>query len=395
MQFKVRFFEDFKEKSALLHAASENEAKELFAKRHPNATLKSLALKQTAFKLSRVKTKDLALSLNQLGLMLKAGISLENGLNELISSSQNKAVKALFQTLLQGIWQGQSLAASFKNAGYKTSVTAFVEVGEKGGDLAAAFLKLSRVLEEECELKERFYTALCYPLGLLLSLVAAFVVVMRFVVGEFKVLFDSFNAQLPLATRILLAVEEFFSRFGVVLAVAVCVGVALAWVFYAKNLRFKFVLDNIFLKIPLLKELVKEANLSRFFLVCGELVGSGVLLEEALDTAQNALSNEALRQRAGEFKEAVLSGESLSAGLQKSRLASGVTLALINAGEKSGELGGMFLKSAEFYKERLARLTQNLSSAIEPIFLILLGLFVLVLGLGIFLPMWELGGALN
>ena len=119
------------------------------------------------------------------------------------------------------------------------------------------------------------------------------------------------------------------------------------------------------------------------------------MLEEALDTAQNALSNEALRQRAGEFKEAVLSGESLSAGLQKSRLASGVTLALINAGEKSGELGGMFLKSAEFYKERLARLTQNLSSAIEPIFLILLGLFVLVLGLGIFLPMWELGGALN
>ncbi len=341
----------------------------------------------------RFKSEHFTLCIRQIAVMLAAGISLDDALAQAQRSAPSRAIAELFARARAGIAQGQPLSETLAQNGANAQTTAFVRLGETGGDLAGSFTRLAALLDENEANKRAFKQALRYPLMLAGATFAAFFVVMKFVVGEFAGMFAGLGAALPLPTRALLAAHDFVGRWGAAMAVAVlAAGVAVA-VCYIKFAQIRIWLDGAALRVPILRRVIISANLARYFLVAAELLKSGVEVFAALQIAAGALSNAALRRRFGAAGVALKGGADLAGAFAATRACDGVVLALIAAGEKSGNAGEMLARAAALYAERFGFLSRNISALIEPLFLVVLGGFVLVLALGIFMPMWELGGA--
>lgn len=343
----------------------------------------------------KIKPDALIASIRQLAVMTNAGISIYDSLSEIADATDDKALKIVFSKLADDINSGHSISASMENFRYELGnlTIAMVDLGEKTGNLDEALYALADMLEEIRSNMIKFKKAMAYPRNVSIAMAVAFTILISYVVPEFKAIFEELNAELPLPTQILLTLENLFNNYGLYLLASIIVFVIVFKYFVNNSKEFRYGWHNVLLKTYLIKNIIKFSTLNRFTLVFSELIRAGIPIAEALDTAIAMIDNLPLKSTLQSVRMTVEKGGNLNQGLNDTKLFENMIIQMVRAGEDSGTLDTMIKKVAEYYKMKFDAIIDGLSEAIEPIMLFFMAGMILLLALGIFLPMWDMGNA--
>ena len=345
----------------------------------------------------KIRPDSLIAAIRQLAVMTNAGISIFDSLNEIGTATEDVALKTVFLKLADDINSGHSLSSSMENFRFELGnlTIAMVNLGEKTGNLDEALYALADMLEEIRANIIKFKKAMAYPRNVMIAMAVAFTILISYVVPEFKSIFEQLNAELPLPTQILLTLENLFNNYGLYVLVTIIIS----------YITFKYLINNytdirykwheLLLKTYLIKNVIKFSTLNRFTLVFSELIRAGIPIAEALDTSIAMIDNLPLKTKLLSVRAVVEKGGTLNKGLKDTKLFENMIIQMVNAGEDSGTLDTMIKKVAEYYKMRFDAIIDGLSEAVEPIMLFFMTGMILLLALGIFLPMWDMGNAVQ
>ena len=345
----------------------------------------------------KIKPDALIAAVRQLAVMTNAGISIHDSLNEISDSTEDQNLKFVFGKIADDINSGHSLSQSMENFRFELGnlTIAMVQLGEKTGNIDEALYSLANMLEEIRANVVKFKKAMAYPRNVMIAMAIAFTVLISYVVPQFKDIFEELGAELPLPTQILLTLEYVFNNYGpYVLAILFLAFVSFKYLINNYT-HIRFGWHKFLLRVYLIKGLIMYSTLSRFTLVFSELIRAGIPIAEALDTAISMIDNLPLKQKLLSVRISVEKGSPLNSGLKETGLFENMILQMVSAGEDSGTLDTMIGKVAEYYKMKFDAIIDGLSEAIEPIMLLLIAAMVILLALGIFLPMWDMGSAVQ
>ncbi len=345
----------------------------------------------------KIKQDALIASTRQLAVMTNAGIPINDSIKEIARSASDNSLRDIFLSIADDINSGHSLSHAVGNYRFELGnlTLAMIELGEKTGNVADALYSLSNMLEEIRANVIKFKKAMAYPRNVMIAMAIAFTILISYVVPKFKAIFEQLHAELPLPTIILLKLEYIFNNFGLYVLAALFLSfmVFRFMINNYRNVRYNF--HKFLLKIYLIKNIIMYATLSRFTLVFAELVRAGIPIAEALDTAISMVDNLPLKDKLSAVRSTVEKGGNLHNGLKETGLFENMIIQMVSAGETSGQLDSMMQKVAEYYKMKFDAIIDGLAESIEPIMLIIIASMVLLLALGIFLPMWNMGEAVS
>jgi MSHA biogenesis protein MshG len=341
-----------------------------------------------------VNDTDVLLLSRQMFTLQRAGVPILRALAGLQASSTKRTLVAVLADLRASLDQGRELATAMARhpAVFDSFYLAMIRMGEMTGRLTESFALLAEHIEFEMEVRARIKQALRYPLTVLVAIGIAMVVINIFVIPTFASIFAQFKAELPLMTRVLLAVSKFtVDAWPLLLAGAIAaVWAVRAWLATPQG-RYRW--DKTKLRLPVAGDIVRKATLARFarsFALAGK---SGVPIAQGMSVAAKTLGNAFVARRVEQMREGIERGESLSRCAQAAGVFTPVVLQMIAVGEESGSLDALLIEVAEMYERETGYAIKSLSSSLEPILLTLIGGMVLVLALGVFLPLWSLGAA--
>lgn len=345
----------------------------------------------------KIKPDALIASIRQLAVMTNAGISIYDSLSEIAKSTTDENLKFVFNKLAEDINSGHSLSKSMENFHFELGhlTIAMVQLGEKTGNLDEALYSLADMLEEIRANYIKFKKAMAYPRNVMIAMAVAFTILISYVVPNFKNMFEKLNAELPLPTLILLKLEHIFNTYGLYILAVLFISFTILKYLIDNYKHIRYGWHKILLKTYLIKNIIMFSTLSRFTLVFSELVRAGIPILEALDTTISMIDNLPLKTKLSSVRVAVEKGSALHKGLKETNLFENMIIQMISAGEDSGTLDNMVKKVAQYYKMKFDAIIDGLSEAIEPIMLLILASMVILLALGIFLPMWDMGNAVT
>ena len=346
---------------------------------------------------SKIKINNLIAAFRQLSVMTNAGISIHDSIKEVSKSTEDKRLKAIFVTLNDDLNQGQSLTdaiTKFKGE-LGDVVIAMVKLGESTGNMSESLHKLSDILQEVWENQRKFKKALRYPIIVMSAMAIAFIILMIFVVPQFREIFEQLGAKLPLPTIILLSIESALSNYGLYILVGFIATIYAIRYLYKRNDDFKYKFDKFMLKVYLINKIIFYSTMNRFNLIFTELVRAGIPIADALETATLTVENQDIHDKLATIKIAVSRGVSLTEAFRDTQLYESMLIQMLSAGEKGGAIDAMLEKITDYYKAKFSDLVDNISSYVEPIMLLFMAGMVILLALGIFMPMWDLGNAVQ
>ncbi|MDP2851583.1 MAG: type II secretion system F family protein [Sulfuricurvum sp.] len=345
----------------------------------------------------KLKQDSLIAAIRQLAVMTNAGISIHDSLREIADATTDKTLQIVLGTIAEDINAGHSLSHSAHNFSYElgTLSLAMIELGEKTGNMAEALHKLADMLEEIRRNIIKFKKAMAYPRNVMIAMAIAFTVLISYVVPQFKTIFEQLGAELPLPTKILLFLEHLFNTYGLYVVAGIFIFIFAFRYMLNHNREFRYKWHQFLLKTYLIKNIIMYATLNRFTLVFSELVRAGIPIAEALETAIAMIDTLPLQEKLLTVRQTVEKGGTLHDGLAETKLFENMIIQMISAGEASGQLDAMMQKVMEYYKMKFDAIIDGLSEAVEPIMLLLIACMVVLLALGIFLPMWEMGNAVQ
>jgi MSHA biogenesis protein MshG len=342
----------------------------------------------------KVRSLDVQLFSRQMYTLLKSGVPIFRGLAGLQESAINKSFIKVLKDLRESLDAGRELSASMRRHPkvFSSFYVNMVRVGEMTGRLEEVFLRLFDHLEFEREMGERVRTALRYPLFVISAMVMAMVVINVFVIPAFSKVYAGFKAELPFMTKVLIAGSNFTVKFWplmLALAIAAFVGFKL----YVGTTRGRYRWDKFKLRLPIAGQIVRKSALARFARSFSLASRSGVPVVQALSVVAQVVDNAYIARRIEQMRDGVERGESILRTAVTTGVFTPIVLQMIAVGEESGELDDLMEEIAGMYEREVDYEVKTLSSKIEPILLIGLGVLVLILALGIFLPIWDLGKA--
>ena len=351
----------------------------------------------SSFQKKKIKPDALIAAIRQLAVMVNAGISIYDALSDIANATDDQALKTVFSKLAEDINSGHSLSASMENFRYEIGnlTIAMVDLGEKTGNLDEALYALADMLEEIRANFIKFKKAMAYPRNVMIAMAVAFTVLISYVVPEFKKIFEELNAELPLPTQILLTLEHLFNNYGPYVLAAIALTFFIFRYGVNNSTKFRYSWHEFLLKTYLIKNIIKFSTLNRFTLVFSELMRAGIPIAEALETSIGMIDNLPLKVKLQSVRMTVDKGGNLNKGLEDTDLFENMIIQMVRAGEDSGTLDTMIKKVAEYYKMKFDAIIDGLSEAIEPIMLFMMAGMIILLALGIFLPMWDMGNAVQ
>ncbi len=342
----------------------------------------------------KVSALELLMFTRQFYTLTKAGVPIIRALRSLEVSTQQKALKKLYAELAQALESGVELsqAMSRREDVFDPFYIAMVRIGESAGRMEEVFLGLFEHLEFQKYIKEQVKSALRYPTFVVLAMVVAIAIINIFVIPAFAKVFESLHAELPLMTRILMATSQFTLKWWP----AVVGGAILAWLGwrqYLKTTLGRLRWDRTKLRMPIVGDLVEKGVLAQGMRSLALVFRSGVPVVQGLSLSAQVIDNAHISQALVVMRSQVERGDSLLTASQRSGVFPPLVLQMIMVGEESGTLGEMLEEIGQMYQRDMEYGLKGLSQKIEPILLVLMGAMVLVLALGVFLPMWDLGKA--
>ncbi|GAB2838748.1 MSHA fimbrial biogenesis protein MshG [Pseudoduganella ginsengisoli] len=337
---------------------------------------------------------DVQLFSRQLYTLLKSGVPIMKGLAGLQESAINKAFGRVIADLRESLDAGRELSAAMTKhpAVFDNFYLSMVRVGEMTGRLDEVMLRLFDHLEFEREMKNRVKSATRYPTFVIIAMVLAMIVVNVFVIPQFVKVFESFKAELPLMTRILIASSRFTIDYWYMLTAA-ALGGFFGFKAWTKTPDGLLKWDRYKLKFPIAGKIIHKATMARFARSFALSSRSGVPIVHALTVVSQTVDNAHLSKRIEVMRDNVERGDSILRTSVAAGIFTPIVLQMIAVGEESGSLDDLMDEIAAMYEREVDYELKTLSAQIEPIMITFLGAMVLVLALGIFLPIWNLGKA--
>ncbi|MCK5404492.1 MAG: type II secretion system F family protein, partial [Desulfobulbaceae bacterium] len=347
-------------------------------------------------KLQGVTVEDKILFCQQISTMLYAGVALLQTLKIMEKQVNNPVLREMITDITARIESGLSLSeavAKYPKV-FNTLFQNLLRVGEESGNLDNSFNYLSKLFENEKEINEQIKAVTRYPKMLISAMLMAVIFLMSFVVPKFLTMFSKSSAELPFATRLLTGISDFFSSNFVFIAIGIA-GAVFAYRMALKNDDFVLARDKLTLRLPVYGDLTKKIHMSRFCRVFAVLTASGVDIIRTLQLANSSLGNVFLFQTMEEVTGEVEEGVDFFESMARRPLFPTMVVQMIAVGEESGQMETMMEKVADYYEVETNYTIKNLSSFIEPVLLLGMGLMVGFLALAIFSPMWGMMDAMR
>lgn len=344
-----------------------------------------------ATNLGQVETVELIMFCRQMYTITRAGIPLVKGLRGLSASLRNYAFQQALNDIVERLEAGIELSTAMRAHPkiFSNLFVSLVGVGENSGRLDLVFKQLSEYMERDLATMKSIKTALRYPSFVLIAITIAIAIINIKVIPAFAGMFEKFGAQLPLPTRILIGISDFFVNYWLYLFAAIVAGVAWAH-HYVNTPEGSRVWGRKKLRLIVVGDIIERASLARYARSFGLMLNAGLPLSNALELSARAVDNPYLGDKIRGIRTGVERGE----GLFQTHLVSGMftplVLQMISVGEESGQVDALLAEVAAFYESEVDYDVKQLSDRIEPIMIVIMAGFVTVLALGIFLPMWDM-----
>lgn len=339
----------------------------------------------------RVETVELIMFCRQMHTITRAGIPLVKGLRGLAASLRNYTFQQALNDIVERLEAGVELSTAMRAHPkiFQNLFVSLVSVGENSGRLDLVFKQLSEYMERDLATMKSIKTALRYPSFVLIAITVAIVIINVKVIPAFAGMFAKFGAQLPLPTRILIGVSDFFVNYWMYLLAVIAATVA--WTYhYVNTPEGSRAWGRKKLRLIVVGDIIERASLARYARSFGLMLNAGLPLSNALELSARAVDNPYLGDKIRGIRAGVERGE----GLFQTHLVSGMftplVLQMISVGEESGQVDTLLAEVAAFYESEVEYDVKQLSDRIEPIMIVIMASFVTIIALGIFLPMWDM-----
>jgi len=364
--------------------------------RRENITISKMKEKGREFALPTfgggVTSKELAIFTRQFSVMIDAGLPLVQCLEILAGQQENKTFEKILTGVRSSVEGGQTLSASMRTYSkvFDPLYVNMVEAGETGGILDTILQRLSAYIEKNVKLKRAVQSALIYPVAVIGIAGSVIVLLLWKVVPIFATLFAGLGAELPLPTRVVIALSNFVgSIYGLLIAVGV-IAVGVAMKYWYQTPTGRYALDLTLLKLPLIGVLLQKIGVARFTRTLGTLISSGVPILEGLDITARTAGNAVLEQAIQKTRKAVEAGRTLVDPLKETNVFPSMVTQMIGVGEQTGAMDAMLSKIADFYEDEVDAAVKDLLTALEPLMIVFLGGVVGGVVISMYMPLFSM-----
>ena len=342
----------------------------------------------------RVSLDDKLLFSRQMYTLLKSGVPIMRALAGLQEAAKGVAMAKVLQDVRASLDSGRDLNSSMRRHPevFSQFFVSMVRVGEMSGSLQEIFLRLFKHLEFEKDMKERMQQAVRYPAFVLAAMAIALVIINLFVIPAFSRVFAGFKAELPPITQLLIQFSNFTVQYWpglLALAAAAVIGFRV----YTATPGGRYTWDKLKLRVPLAGSIIEKVTLARFARSFAISLKSGMSMVQTLAALSQVVDNAYIAQRIEQMRDGVERGESVLRTARATGVFTPIVLQMVAVGEEAGELDDLMQEVADMYEREIDYELKGLSATIEPVMITFLGVLVLILALGVFLPIWDLGQA--
>lgn len=348
-------------------------------------------------RIQKVQPADIAIFARQLATMLNAGVPVVQALDIVGRGNENTSMRDLLLTIKVDVESGDSLTQALRKhpAYFDDLFCNLIEAGERAGVLESLLEKIATYKEKSESMKKKIKKALTYPISVVIIAFIVTAVLLIFVVPVFEDLFKSFGADLPAFTKLVIAMSKWMQAYWWIM-VAIITGAIYTFKFFKKTSEpFNYFLDKQILKTTVVGVIITKSAIARFARTLATMSAAGVPLVESLESAAGTCGNRVYKNAVLRVREEVAIGQRLQFAIQESGLFPHMVVQMIAIGEESGALDAMLAKVADFYEEEVDNLVDNLSSLMEPMIMMVLGVLVGGLIVAMYLPIFKLGSAIH
>ncbi len=344
----------------------------------------------------RVKRSDLRWMTGQIALMLGAGTTIAEALEALADQMKGKKLATILHQVFISVNGGSTLSTAFSEHPkvFTNFYVSAVRSGETSGDLEDVFLRLEEHIKKREQISTRIVTALIYPIVLMLIGSVAILVMMTYVIPKFVVVFANFGAELPLATRTLMATASFMQAYWYLLALGLAGAVA-GVVATFRNPGTKALIDGYVLGIPVVGGLVRSIQASALLRTLGMLLNAGIPLVDSMQVAQESCSNSQYKTTVQNIAQGIIQGEGFSKNFCKSDLFDPTAKQMISTGEKTGTLAMVMSRLADHLDEDIDKRFSRLSALAEPAIIVVMGVLIGCMAIALLSPLFQLTSAVR
>ncbi|WP_020651460.1 type II secretion system F family protein [Massilia niastensis] len=341
----------------------------------------------------KITDKDLTMFTRQLATMMKAGVPLLQSFDIVGKGHANPSMAKLINDLRNDVETGTSLNRAFRKFPlyFDPLFCNLVGAGEQAGILEDLLTRLAIYKEKTLALKSKIKSALTYPIAILAIAFIVTAVIMIWVVPAFKQVFESFGADLPTPTLVVMAISEFFVTWWYLIFGSIIGSIYFFLQAWKRSLKMQQAMDRILLRLPIFGEVIRKATIARWTRTLATMFAAGVPLVEALDSVGGASGNAVYLDATRKIQGEVSTGVSLTAAMQNTTVFPNLVIQMVQIGEESGSLDAMLGKVADFFEEEVDEAVAALSSLMEPLIMVILGVLIGGLVVAMYLPIFKLG----
>ena len=341
----------------------------------------------------KITDKDLTMFTRQLATMMKAGVPLLQSFDIVGKGHSNPSMAKLIQDLRNDVETGTSLNRAFRKFPlyFDPLFCNLVGAGEQAGILEDLLTRLAIYKEKTLALKSKIKSAMTYPIAILAVALVVTAVIMIWVVPAFKQVFSSFGAELPTPTVVVMAISDFVVKWWYVIFGSLFGAIYLFFQAWRRSLRMQQVMDRVLLRLPIFGSVIRKATIARWTRTLSTMFAAGVPLVEALDSVGGASGNAVYLEATRKIQNEVSTGPSLTASMQNADVFPNLVIQMVQIGEESGSLDAMLGKVADFFEDEVDEAVAALSSLMEPLIMVILGVLIGGLVIAMYLPIFKLG----
>jgi type IV pilus assembly protein PilC len=339
----------------------------------------------------KVSQEEIAIFTRQFSVMLDAGLPLVQCLDAIAQQHQNPVFKSTLEQVRTDVESGSTLSDAMGRHPkvFDTLFTNMIAAGETGGILDTILQRLAVFIEKMVKLKKALRSALIYPAVIVTVAVGVITIILWKVIPVFRTLFEGFNVELPLLTRIVIGLSTFVSSYFIFVVIIV-VMLTFALRSYYRTDKGRHTIDRLLLRLPVLGDVIRKVGVARFTRTLSTLLSSGVPILEGLDVTAKTSGNAILEDVIYKLRHSIEEGKTISEPMRQSSYFPTMVTQMISIGESTGELDTMLVKVSDYYEEEVDTVMANLLSLLEPVMMVFLGVVVGAIVIAMYLPMFKL-----
>ncbi|QAR33073.1 type II secretion system F family protein [Geovibrio thiophilus] len=347
----------------------------------------------------KINDEDVLISTRQLSVMVDAGLPIVKALDIIATQASKKRMRKIFMDVKGGIETGSEFNKAlgrYKNDFGELYVN-MIAAGEAGGLLDSILERLANYLEKSISLKRKVKAAMTYPTVVLIVAVAVVYGLMVFIIPKFKEMYEGFGGELPALTQLAISISDFLSKWygGGLIFASIIVSFTVLKLTYKRSPAGRYKMDQIFLRIPKIGDLIRKVAVAKFSRTFGTLLSSGVSILDALDIVAKTSGNKVIEKALLDSKRDIESGKTIVEPLEKSGVFPSMVIQMISVGEETGSLDLMLQKIADFYDDEVDRSVEGLTKLIEPFLMLFVGGAVGFVIIAMYLPIFKLGDVIQ